>query len=163
MWISCLGVNWLELVNPVVDWHNGKIYLPNAISTALLQGQWLADHVQSGTVTVLAGQEALHQMAKTEIQRTIQVLRQPKCWQYSKSTSNSRTNFFNGDVQWGYLYGNNCKICNFEKYCTRECKHMRPCKLYVIKEDEGDEVLKVKRGKRECKFAGAKHRGGSWI
>ena len=33
-----LGVNWLELVNPVIDWSSGKIYLPNAVHTALLQG-----------------------------------------------------------------------------------------------------------------------------
>ena len=31
-----LGVNWLQLVNPVVDWSSGKVYLPNAIHTALL-------------------------------------------------------------------------------------------------------------------------------
>ena len=140
-----LGVNWLELVNPVVDWHHGKLYLPNAINTALLQGQWLEDHVQAGTVTVLAGQEALRQLAEAEVQRTIQVLRQPKFWQCQRSTPNSRTNFFKGDVQWGYLYGNNCKICNFENNCNRECKHMRPCKFFVIKGNEGEEILKVKR------------------
>ena len=32
-----LGVNWLQLVNPVVDWSSGKVYLPNAVHTALLQ------------------------------------------------------------------------------------------------------------------------------
>ena len=32
-----LGINWLQLVNPVVDWSSGKIYLPNAVHTALLQ------------------------------------------------------------------------------------------------------------------------------
>ena len=31
-----LGMNWLELVNPVVDWSSGKIYLPNSVHTALL-------------------------------------------------------------------------------------------------------------------------------
>ena len=31
-----LGVNWLQLVNPVVDWSSGKVYLPNAVHTALL-------------------------------------------------------------------------------------------------------------------------------
>ena len=41
-----LGVNWLQLVNPVVDWSNGKVYLPNAIYTALQQGDWLEGHVK---------------------------------------------------------------------------------------------------------------------
>ena len=54
-----LGVNWLQLVNPVVDWSSGKIYLPNAVNTALLQGDWLEGHVKAGTVTVLAGTEDL--------------------------------------------------------------------------------------------------------
>ena len=52
-----LGVNWLQLVNPVVDWSSGKVYLPNAVHTALLQGDWLEDHVKAGTVTVLAGEQ----------------------------------------------------------------------------------------------------------
>ena len=33
-----LGINWLQLVNPVVDWSSGKTYLPNAVHPALLQG-----------------------------------------------------------------------------------------------------------------------------
>ena len=51
-----LGVNWLQLVNPVVDWSSGKIYLPNSVHTALLQGEWLEGHVKLGTVPVLAGE-----------------------------------------------------------------------------------------------------------
>ena len=33
-----LGINWLQLVNPVVDWSDARLYVPNAIHTALLQG-----------------------------------------------------------------------------------------------------------------------------
>ena len=54
-----LGINWLQLVNPVVDWGGSKIYIPNAVHTALLQGHWLAGHMQAGTVTVLTGEEVL--------------------------------------------------------------------------------------------------------
>ena len=63
-----LGVNWLQLVNPVVDWSGGKVYLPNAAHTALLQGDWLEDHVKSGTVTVLAGIEELSKMNESMMQ-----------------------------------------------------------------------------------------------
>ena len=52
-----LGTNWLQLVNPVVDWCGAKLYVPNAVHTALLQDDWLADHVQSGTVTVLSNEK----------------------------------------------------------------------------------------------------------
>ena len=33
-----LGMNWLQLVSPMIDWSSGKVYLPNAVHTALLQG-----------------------------------------------------------------------------------------------------------------------------
>ena len=56
-----LGVNWLQLVNPVVDCISGKVYLPNAVHTALLQGDCLKGHVKAGTMTVLAGKEQLKQ------------------------------------------------------------------------------------------------------
>ena len=50
-----LGINWLQLVSPVIDWSSGKVYLPNAVHTALLQGDWLEGDVKAGTVMVLAG------------------------------------------------------------------------------------------------------------
>ena len=40
-----LVMNWLQLVNLVVDWGSGKLYIPNAVHTALLQGDWLAGHM----------------------------------------------------------------------------------------------------------------------
>ena len=40
-----LGMNWLQLVNPIVDWGSGRLYIPNAVHTALLQGDWLEGHV----------------------------------------------------------------------------------------------------------------------
>ena len=52
-----LGINWLQLLNPVVDWGGARLYIPNAIHTALLQDDWLVGHVQSGTVTVLSGEK----------------------------------------------------------------------------------------------------------
>ena len=49
-----LGINWLKTVNPIIDWCSGRIYLPGAIHTALLEGTWLsADHA-IGTVKLLS-------------------------------------------------------------------------------------------------------------
>ena len=31
-----LGMNWLPLVNPVVDWGGAKLYVPNVVQTTLL-------------------------------------------------------------------------------------------------------------------------------
>ena len=67
-----LGVNWLQLVNPVVDWSSGKVYLPNSVHTALLQGDWLEGHVKAGTVTVLAGEEKLKEMNESEVKNKFQ-------------------------------------------------------------------------------------------
>ena len=41
-----LGMNWLQLVNPVIDWFCGKLYIPNAVHTALLQGSWLENCIK---------------------------------------------------------------------------------------------------------------------
>ena len=146
-----LGMNWLELVNPVVDWSSGKIYLPNSVHTALLQGDWLSGHVQAGTVTVLAGHDQLKTMADQRMTSQIQVLKQPKFWRDLKQT-NSRANSNKGDVQWGFLYGNTCKICKFKNDCNKECKHVHHCKLNVIKGMNGEEILRVKRMSSNAKL-----------
>ena len=51
-----LGINWLQLVNLVVDWSGARLYVPNAVQTTLLQGDWLQGHMQAGTVTVLSSE-----------------------------------------------------------------------------------------------------------
>ena len=146
-----LGMNWLELVNPVVDWSSGKVYLPNAVHTALLQGDWLAGHVQAGTVTVLAGQAELQRMAEDQNKTQIQILKQPRFWQDIQHM-NSRANSVKGDVHWGFLYGNDCKLCNFKTKCNEECKHVKYCKLHIVRGKEGEEVLRVKRMSKNAKL-----------
>ena len=54
-----LGIKWLQLVNPVVDWCGAKLYVPNTVHITLLQGYLLTDHVQSRTMTVLSNEEDL--------------------------------------------------------------------------------------------------------
>ena len=147
-----LGVNWLELVNPVIDWSSGKVYLPNAVHTALLQGDWLAGHVKAGTVTVLAGQDQLRTMNDAEVKKKISILKTPKFWKHTNFNSNSWTNFSTGDVKWGFLYNNECKQCKLSNDCKEECKHHKFCKLYVIKNDKGDEVVTVKRVNKNAKL-----------
>ena len=36
-----LGINYLQLVNAVVDWSGAQLYVPNAVHAVLLQGDWL--------------------------------------------------------------------------------------------------------------------------
>ena len=129
----------------MVDWSSGKIYLPNAVHTALLQGDWLAGHVKSGMVTVLAGGQELEQINEAEERQQISILKCPRFWRSTATNANSWTNSFKGRVQWGYLYKTDCDICKSKNFCNDICKHRAQCKLYSFVNDEGDEVLKVKR------------------
>ena len=115
-----LGINWLQLVSPVIDWSSGKVYLPNAVHTALLQGDWLEGHVKAGTVTVLAGEDQLKTMQATEVQNKISILKCPKFWKVADQSGqglNSWTNSFKGRAYWGYLYNDKCELCKRKEEC----------------------------------------------
>ena len=143
-----LGINWLQLVSPVIDWSSGKMYLPNAVHTALLQGDWLEGHVKAGTVIVLAEEEQLRKMKETEVQDKIAILKCPKFWRVAYQTEqgpNSWTNSFKGRAYWGYLYNDDCELCKRKEECKKHCKHRSPCKVYSFVNEEGDEIVKIKR------------------
>ena len=99
------------------------MYLPNAVHTALLQGDWLEGHVKAGTVTVLAGEEELKAMNELEDKNKIAVLKYPKFWRVAGDATNSWTNFFEGRVSWGYLYKDKCELCKLKNECKHFCKH----------------------------------------
>ena len=73
-----LGMNWLQLVNLIVDWGSGRLYIPNAIHTALLQGDWLEGHVRSATVTVLSSAEEFKCIQDQRMQRQIANFEEPQ-------------------------------------------------------------------------------------
>ena len=75
-----LGINWLKLVNPIVDWCGAKLYAPNAVHTALLQGNWLENFVKVDTVTVLSSKEELDRLKDERVRSSISVLKAPKFW-----------------------------------------------------------------------------------
>ena len=128
------------------------MYLPNAVHTALLQGDWLEGHVKAGTVMVLAGEEQLKAMNESEDKNKIAVLKCPKFWKVAEDTTNSWTNSFEGRVSWGYLYKDKCELCNLKNECKYFCKHRSRCKLYSIVNDKGEEVVKMKRVNKNGKL-----------
>ena len=77
-----LGMNWLKLVNPIVDWCGAKLYVPNAVHTALLQGDWLEHYVKVGTVIVLSSEEGLDRLKDERVRSSISVLKAPKFWKW---------------------------------------------------------------------------------
>ena len=54
-----LGMNWLKHINPIIDWCSGRVYLPSAVHTALLEGKWLSSEIAVGTVKVLSNSAEL--------------------------------------------------------------------------------------------------------
>ena len=135
-----LGINWLQMVNPIVDWCGVKLYIPNAVHTALLQGNWLENYVKVGTVTVLSSEEELDRLKNERIRSSISVLKVPKFWKWQHAKINSRANLLKGG-EWAFVHADECKTSND---CNKSCnEERRICKLYVMKTDQG--VAKVKR------------------
>ena len=73
-----LGLTWLKTVNPIVDWRSGKLYVPNAINTSLILGEWMDEQVKTGTVQVLSNEDGLQQLKDQGLKEKIAVLKSPK-------------------------------------------------------------------------------------
>ena len=84
-----LGINWLKTVNPIIDWCSGRVYLPGAIHTALLEGTWLREDHAIGTLKLLSTSVGLESIKDESVQNSIAILRTPKLWQ----AVNSRSDF----------------------------------------------------------------------
>ena len=69
-----VGMTWLQSVNPVVDWGSVRVYVPNAVQIALLQGSWLAGHVQAGIITLFSSEKELQELKDEEKNSRIAVL-----------------------------------------------------------------------------------------
>ena len=135
-----LGMNWLQTVNPIIDWCGAKLYVPNAVHTALLQGEWLEYHVKVGTMMVLSSEEELDRLKDERVKSSISVLKAPKFWKWQSEQTNSRANLSKGG-EWAFVHGDDCKLpndCNISYNNDR-----RACKLYVTKTDQG--FVRVKK------------------
>ena len=99
-------------------------------------------------MTVLAGEEQLKTINESEDKNQIAILKCPKFWRLTENKEdqkNSWTNLFEGRVQWGYLYHNDCKLCKIKNECKDDCKHRSKCKLYSFVNEKGDEIVKIQR------------------
>ena len=36
-----LGINWLQTVNPIIDWRGAQMFLPELLGSSFLAGFWL--------------------------------------------------------------------------------------------------------------------------
>ena len=84
-----LGMTWLQLVRPVIDWVSGELYIPNSVSTSLIQGEWLQAAVKAGTVTILSSHEKLKELQNERIREGLSIITTPHFWQ-SRKAANDR-------------------------------------------------------------------------
>lgn len=57
-----LGVNWLNHVNPLIDWCSGRVQIFDAIHKACLRGTWLSNEHVIGTVKVLSNSSGIKKL-----------------------------------------------------------------------------------------------------
>ena len=43
------------------------------------------------------------------------------------------------------MYNDKCELCKRKEDCKTHCKHRSPCKLYSFVNEEGEEIVKIKR------------------
>ena len=83
-----LGVSWLKQVNPLIDWNAGAMYLiSNGFPGSFLYGQWLESACKIGTVSIIYSSDQLEALKKPEIQKQINVIRNPCFWEYGSVKS----------------------------------------------------------------------------
>ena len=79
-----LGINWLQTVNPIIDWRGARMFLPESLGMSFLAGFWLDAAEKVGTVQVMQDKDKL-QVIKTqsELAAKIAVLATPQFWTYT--------------------------------------------------------------------------------
>lgn len=100
-------------MNPVIDRDSGKVYVPNAVHTALLQVDWLEGHMKTGTVIVLSNEEDLQ-----KLKAQISVLKIPNFWKYVEG-QNLMKKVLKGEGKWESVHTNDC---NSKGCCKDKCK-----------------------------------------
>ena len=103
--------------------------------------------MRSGTVIVLSSAEELKCLQDERMQRQISILKNPKLWTDDAGSAILRSKFSEGrakyDVEWEHLYNKDCSICKKKNLNVNECKYQNPCKISVIKDEEG--IVRVRR------------------
>ena len=76
-----LGMNWLTLTNPYIDWTKPCLFLPTS-SPSTIPGQWLPSSQALGIVKVIKSQSELQQLQDPQIAAQVDILHRPRFWQY---------------------------------------------------------------------------------
>ena len=78
-----LGINWLQTVNPIIDWRGARMFLPESLGTSFLTRFWLDAAEKIGTVQVMQDKDKLQEIKdQHELAAKIAVLTTPQFWTY---------------------------------------------------------------------------------
>ena len=79
-----LGINWLQTVNPIIDWRGARMFLPESLGSSFLAGFWLDAIEKIGTVQVMQDKDKLQEIkTQSELAAKIAVLTTPQFWTYT--------------------------------------------------------------------------------
>ena len=79
-----LGINWLQTVNPIIDWRGARMFLPESLGTSFLAGFWLDAVEKIGTVQVMQDKDKLQEIrTQSELVAKTAVLTTPQFWTYT--------------------------------------------------------------------------------
>ena len=80
-----LGANWLQLVNPLIDWSIPRLLFPAKDSNGVIEGTWLQKRFRIGQVNVLKNIDTESRLSD-EGSKDLSVLRCPTFWSYARSS-----------------------------------------------------------------------------
>ena len=80
-----LGMNWLQRVNPLIDWAVPRMLLGGDDRTSAVRGQWIASTEAPGTVKVIQDAD-LDAMQEPSFCSSLEILKTPTFWRYAPSS-----------------------------------------------------------------------------
>jgi len=80
-----LGMNWLQRVNPLIDWAVPRMLLGGDDRTSAVRGQWIASTEAPGTVKVIQDAD-LDAMRDPSFCSSLEILKTPTFWRYAPSS-----------------------------------------------------------------------------
>ena len=80
-----LGMNWLQRVNPLIDWTVPRMLLTSDDHMSAVRGQWIASSESPGTVKVIQDAD-LDTIRDPSFCSSLEVLKTPTFWRYAPSS-----------------------------------------------------------------------------
>ena len=99
-----LGMAWLKVVDPLIRWSTGQLYIPDSISSfQRIMGQWLDKQVKVGTVRVLSTNEDLESLKQPSNIASLEILKSPSFW--AVKTDDTQNSWRSSQAQGNTLAG----------------------------------------------------------